>query len=210
MSKGRWIAAIISIIIAATPLYLIYTQGSLFPQDRPKTLLDRLDSDFDLNNKNSLPSNIHIVADTGIDDQFDSNYEGLWMIDEGENSISLKINTNLTKVTPDAGWFPSNPSETCPPKQGVLGKNATAVFCVRSDTNEEGNYSVTYKIYFRPLFSPSIFKTFDIRLRSDPSNPSMPVSDVAAIKMSRDSINVTVVDSTSITTSVVRISLIKR
>jgi len=107
-----------------------------------------------------LPSKIGYVASVGGSTTLSLDIDGIWVLNETENSISF---TFPSKVS-DKGlnqWI----GEGCPftGQTGTVGIDKPSVVCVFVSQTETG-FNITYKIGFRELISSDGTKGYKIQL----------------------------------------------
>lgn len=168
---GAILIAVISIGLVVT----VYSYGLPLIQKRQDTAIsDRVDSAFSRDNANSLPSKIEAIANNKGEATFNLDVDGLWVLDENEDSISFTFFTKTSKVATNLKTNPwvslSGVDCNTAIATGVLGTNKPSAICARADTFETG-YNVTYKVYFRQLDPATSGASYKIDLVKHESGP---------------------------------------
>lgn len=150
---GAVVIAVVSIGLVAT----VYTWGIPLIQKRQDTSIsDRVDAAFGQNNVNSLPSKIEAIANNKGDTTLKLDADGLWALNEDEDSISFTFFAKVSKVATNLEsnpWVSLTSGVNCnalPISAGILGSEKSSAVCARADTFSDG-YNVVYKVYLRQL-----------------------------------------------------------
>jgi len=138
---------------------------------------------FDPSNPNSLERLITSIANKGGEEIVTLPYEGIWIINERENSIALMIDSKISGIAPDT-YVSLLPGGSCPSgSKGRLGVDEPFEVCCFSKSMGT-IFNITFKIWFRdlvdengriyrlkifPLGSSSL-KSKNLLLRFDPTN----------------------------------------
>lgn len=154
MNKGQADILSMSIILAISiSLFSVaYIWGvPLIQKYQSRATVTRVSSYFDQNNANSLPSEIEYVANNGGEKTFISAVDGLWQINEDDDSIAFSFFSKVTNIA-SGDWraLTYGTGTTCPPSYGLVGPDRVSVVCAKADAAGNG-YNVTYKIWFREL-----------------------------------------------------------
>ncbi len=156
-AQSEIIGAIMIAVVSIGLVAVVYTWGLPLIQKRQDTAVsDRVDSGFDQNNINSLPSKIEAIANSKGEATFNLDVNGLWTFNEEEDSLSFTFFTKVSKVATNLQsnpWVSLTTNANCnslPIAVGILGVDKPSVICTRGDTFETG-YNVVYKVYFRQL-----------------------------------------------------------
>ncbi|MHA1743418.1 MAG: hypothetical protein ACTSV6_04105 [Candidatus Heimdallarchaeota archaeon] len=152
MSKAQTdvISAVIIVIIAIGLVSSAYLWGlPLIQKRQDSALAERVFNSFSQTNENSLSSKIEFIANNGGEDTFFLDVNGLWVLDQAENSISFTFFSRASNIGSSA-WVPLTTGATCPPTSGTVGIDKPSVVCARADALGNG-YNITYKIWFRAL-----------------------------------------------------------
>ncbi len=168
-------ALIVAIALGLTSTAYIWGVP-LIEKRQEASITERVYNQFSQTNQNSLPKIIEDVANNRGVRSFTINADGLWLLNENEDSIEFKFTSKTANVAPDtqspislttgvqctgAGGSPS-------PLTGTLGQDSSSVVCV-SATTLGNTFEIKYKIWFRELsdnpFSPT--QRFKIDLVKD-------------------------------------------
>jgi hypothetical protein len=172
MSKAQVdiVSAIIIIIIAIGLVSSAYLWGlPLIQKRQDAALVERVSNYFSQKNENSLPNKIERIANTGGEDTFTLDVNGLWVLDPSENSISFTFFSRVSNIG-SAAWVSLTTAASCPPSVGTLGIDKPSVVCARADTLADG-YNITYKIWFRQLDESGGARGYKIKLVQHPTSP---------------------------------------
>jgi hypothetical protein len=150
------IAITLIVIISIAFVGIAYLWIGPLTQKRQDTIkVERLLSDFDPNNPDSLPRKIEYVAKTGSETSFTVDADGIWVLYPSDyngpenNSIQFSTFSKVSNMAVGFGWI-SYTEETCPyPKDGTIGQPAS-VSCRRADPEADG-FVLTYRVVFRGL-----------------------------------------------------------
>jgi len=165
MSKAQAdiISAIIIITIAIGLVSAAYLWGlPLIQKRQDAALVERVANYFNQKNENSLSSKIEYIANSGGEETFNLDVNGLWKLDTTENSISFTFFSRVSNIG-SAAWISLTTGASCPPSTGTLGIDKPSVVCARADTLADG-YNITYKIWFRQLDESSGARGYKIKL----------------------------------------------
>lgn len=152
MSKAQAdiISAIIIIIIAIGLVSAAYMWGlPLIQKRQDAALVERVSNYFNQKNENSLSSKIEYIANSGGEETFSLDVNGLWILSSTENSILFTFFSRVSNIG-SADWISLTTGASCPPSKGTLGIDKPSAVCARADTLADG-YNITYKIWFRQL-----------------------------------------------------------
>jgi hypothetical protein len=163
-AQANIVAAVIIIVLAIALVSAAYTWGvPLIMKRQDWALVDRVRNSFDQNNINSLPSKIEYIATNRGEDTFISETNGIFELNETENSITFSFFSRVSDIAINSGWISLTYGSSCPPSDGYVGIDKASVVCARADTHQNG-YNITYRIYFRKLFEPAGTKGYKIQL----------------------------------------------
>jgi len=155
-AQSEIIGGILIVVVSIALVGVIYTWGLPLIQKRQDTAIaDRVDSAFDPNNVNSLPSKIEAIATNKGEATFNLDVDGLWILNETEDSLTFAFFSKVSKVAtnlPANPWVSLTPNVNCNVEisAGILGVDKPSVICARGDTFSSA-YNVTYKLYLRQL-----------------------------------------------------------
>lgn len=173
------ISAALIVAIALGLTSTAYIWGTPLIQKRQEaSLTERVFNQFSQTNQNSLPKIIEDVANNRGVRSFTINTDGLWLLNENEDSIEFTFTSKTANIAPNtqnpisltAGvqCTSASPSNSPSPPTGTLGQDSSSVICVRAVTSGDF-FTITYKIWFRELsdnpFSPT--QRFKIDLVKD-------------------------------------------
>ena len=178
MRKGisTIISAALIVAIALGLTSTAYIWGAPLIQKRQEaSLTERVYSQFSQTNQNSLPKMIEDVANNRGVRTFTINTDGIWVLNEIEDSIEFTFTSKTANVAADTQspisltsgvqctgtLLPNSPS----PATGTLGQDSSSVVCVTAITQVDF-FTIKYKVWFRELsdnpFSPT--QSFKIEL----------------------------------------------
>lgn len=175
------ISAALIIAIALGLTSTAYIWGTpLIEKRQEASITERVFNQFSQTNQNSLPKVIEDIANSRGVRSFTVNADGLWLLNENEDSIEFSFSSktanvaadtqNSISLTPGVQCTGSSPSDSPSPPTGTLGQDSSSVVCVRAITSGD-SFTITYKIWFRELsdnpFSPA--QRFRIDLVKDPT-----------------------------------------
>jgi len=164
------ISVMLIVVLSIGLVSVAYTWGLPLIQKRQDTfLVDKVKSNFDQNNLNSLPSRIERAANSASEETFTLDVSGLWILSpygttgNQNNSISFTFFSKVTDAAPGSGWQSLTPNSQCPPATGTLSVDKPSVVCRRADSSGNG-YNITYRIWFRNLTDIQSTQIFTIKL----------------------------------------------
>lgn len=150
-SQADIVSAVIIIVITLSLLSTAYFWGLPLIQKRQDTAIaERVGSHFNQNNANSLPNRIEDVAKVGGETTFNLDVDGLWILDENQDTLQFTFLSRVSNIAANAGWISLTSGASCPPSTGTVGQDKLSVICARSDT-VANNYNITYRIWYRTL-----------------------------------------------------------
>lgn len=177
------VSAILIVIIALGLAATAYTWGLPLIQKKQDTaVVDRVTSYFDQNNGNSLPSRIEFIANNGGEQVFNLDAEGFWVINpcppsdlsacnpspavdvtKENNSLQFTFFSKISNVATQSGFISLTPGASCPPAEGILGKDKSSVVCAKAEPVHDG-FDITYKVWFRELAESAAPRGYKIDL----------------------------------------------
>ncbi|MBI2084285.1 MAG: hypothetical protein HYT70_01575 [Candidatus Aenigmarchaeota archaeon] len=207
------IAAIIIVAISVGLTSTAYIWGRpLIEKRQETTVTETVFSKFSPDNPSSLPKIIEDVANNRGVRTFTVNADGIWKLDEGEDSIAF----TFTSKTSNIAIGTSNPISLtagvqCAPKpspaNGTIGRDSSSVVCANATSGDV--FSITYKIYFRELYDNPLSPTakgFKIDLLKDPTG--LTVSSGRTVKIIFDDSQEQASGSVTLITKKIKILLI--
>lgn len=167
MSKAQAdiISTVLIVIIAIGLVSSTYLWGlPLIQKRQDAALAERVSNYFTQkeNSLSSLPNLIEYVANTGSEETFSLDVNGLWVLDQNQNSITFTFFSRAS-VIGSTDWMSLTTGATCPPSPGTIGPDKPSVVCARADTLADG-YNVTYKVWYRQLNESSGTRGYKILL----------------------------------------------
>ena len=164
------VTALIIIIIALSLTATAYLWGLPLIQKRQDTaVVERIKSYFDQNNANSLPSRIEFIANNGGEQTFTIDANGFWILNscakdelpscnpspavdstKENNSLQFTLFSKVSDFATQTGFISLTPGASCPPSNGILGKDKSSVICAKAVPSQDG-FEITYKVWFREL-----------------------------------------------------------
>jgi hypothetical protein len=186
------ISVVMIVVISIGLISAAYLYGlPLIQKSQDKSTLERIISFFDYYNPSSLPSKVEFVANTGSTEALTLDAQGIWEVhpyDENSplnNSIIFSFFSRVTNINTNEP-ISLTPGATCPPTQGIAGKDSFAVVCISGNPIFDG-FNITYFVFFRNLTSSE--NTYSIQLVS-PTGTKI-ASTGKSIRISRLSIDKT-------------------
>ncbi len=173
------LSAVIIVAIGLALTSAAYLWGVPLIQKRQEaSTTDKIYSQFLQTNQNSLPKTIEDVANNRGIKTFTANSEGVWILDENEESIAFFFTTKTSNIAADTQnpislssgvqCTGTTPPDSPSPPNGTLGQDSASVVCVSATTLTDA-FTIKYKIWFRELsdnpFSPT--QRFKIDLEKD-------------------------------------------
>jgi hypothetical protein len=202
MRKAQAEVVSIALIVTLTLTFIGIAYTWLYPwieRKQAEIKVERLLSDFDPNNPNSLPRKIEYIAKVGGEDSFRISTEGVWRLSEIENSIDFYTFSKAVTPKISIGMWKNLTIGECPiPSQGKIGE-APYVVCVRADPHLDG-YNITFRVTFREL-NETPTKSSKIILTDSLTSVSM------KIKISRDDIYSRLIDNKMLIITKIKISI---
>ena len=200
------VSAVLIVLIALGLTATVYTWGlPLIKKKQDTAVVDRIDSFFDQNSANSLPSKIEFIANNGGEQSFSIDATGTWFIhpctqDElsvcnpfpgdnfrkENNSIEFVFFSQVSKIATNARFISLTPGASCPPSPGILGKDKSSVVCASATALHDG-YQIVYKVWFRELDEPAASRGYKIDLTKHEAGTYN--SSTKTIRISRQSNN---------------------
>lgn len=167
-SQSDVVSAMLILMISIGLVYTAFSWGlPLIQKRQDEALVDRVANYFSQQNENSLPRKIEFVAGKGGSDTFNLDVEGVWTLDETENSISFFFSSLASDVTQTGEWVSRTEGVDCSFQRsaplGILGVDKSSIVCVKVDKTAD-RYEYTYKIWFRELDESDGTKGFKISL----------------------------------------------
>lgn len=204
------IAAVLVILIAIGLVATAYTWGlPLIQKTQHRSIVERVASEFDQNNANSLPGKIFTVFSNGGEEIFTVSTDGLWEIypydynGPENNSIRFTFFSKVTNIAPGTGWHSLTPGSSCPPSPGLLGIDPSSVVCVKADNFGSG-YNITYSLWYRELTDSTNTIGQKINLLSV---TGITISSARSLRISRGEISREQVDDKTLTLTEIKILL---
>ncbi len=186
MNKG--VSTIVAVVlIAAIGIGLTstaYIWGTpLIEKRQEATITERVYKGLAQDNQNSLPGMIKDVANNRGMKTFNINTDGLWVLNEDEDSIEFQFSSKTANVaantanpislTSGVQCSGDTPKYSPVPATGILGQDNSAVTCVNAISTTE-LFTIRYKIWFRELVDNPVSPAqgFKIDLVKDPTGLS--------------------------------------
>ncbi len=170
------VSAVLIVAIALALASSAYMWGIPLIQKRQDTALaERVDSNFNQENINSLPNTIEAIANNGGEKNFYIDANGLWMLNETGNYIQFTFATKASKFATDTSYPISLTSGVdCASgsiPNGTLGLDRASMVCVKA-TRIGDEIEVSYRVLFRELYEDPFAKNpkgYQIILKRDSS-----------------------------------------
>ena len=166
-AQSEIVGAIMVVLVSIALVGVVYTYGlPLIIKRQDTARVERTEAAFDQKSINSLPSKIEAVANNRGEASINLDIDGLWKLNENEDSISF---TMFSKVSKSAANLQINPwvslsgADCNQPSisAGTLSVDRPSVVCTRADSINDG-LNVTYKVYFRQLNGQGINYKIDL------------------------------------------------
>ncbi len=158
------VSLVLIVVISIGLLGAAYTWSLPLIQKRQDTTkFERIYSFFDPANPNSLERKIIYTARTGSDSIFSSDFEGIWIIDKEENSITFTFFSKVTGFKPTNEWISLIPKSSCPSTTGYLGSDEPFSVCGKAKPAHDG-FEVTFKVWFINLTDIDTGENYLIKL----------------------------------------------
>jgi hypothetical protein len=159
------VSAVLIVAIALALASSAYMWGIPLIQKRQDTALaERVDSNFNQENINSLPNTIEAIANNGGEKNFYIDANGLWMLNEtetGDYYIQFNFATKASKFATDTDYPISlTPGVDCASgdiPNGTLGLDRASMVCVKA-TRIGDEIDVSYRVLFRKLYEDPFAK----------------------------------------------------
>ncbi len=197
------ISTLLIVVLGIGLFATAYTVGfPLIQKTQDRSVLDRVDNYFDINNLNSLPRRIDQLTKVEGDATFFSDVSGLWKLfpcadvdqngkpregceipktQSDANSIEFSFVSTVSKIITDGTWVPLSAASSCPPASGTLGADRSAVVCSQALEKVGDRVEVKYRIWFREVVDPNGDR-FKINLVKHPASP--PTSTANSVRIS--------------------------
>jgi len=180
------------------------------------TNAERVFSYFDRGNSNSLVRKIEFIAKNGGEDSFTVDVGGGWVLNEYDESSpennSLEFNTfsqvsniAITDNVTGIEWISLTPGGSCPPEDGAVGFDPSAVVCAKAESFTDG-FDIHYRLWFRELYEATGVKGHKIRLVRESSGKMS--SDSRTIRISRGDIKTESQDGKTLIITEIKILLV--
>ncbi len=183
------ISVVLIVVLSMALVSTAYIYGvPLIQKRQDTTIIERVENYFSQTNSNSLPSKIESIANSGGEILFSSSEKGIWNLapcadkdtdgnylqgcansGTNNNSLEFSIVGKVSNVANDVGWV-SLTGGTCPPKNGVLGKDKSYVVCAKAESASGGDYKTTYRVWFRQIDDSTGKTSYKISLLQHPSS----------------------------------------
>lgn len=158
MGKAQAEVVSIALIITLTLTFIGIAYTWLYPwieRKQEEIRIERLLSDFNPTNPESLARKIEYVAEVGGENIFRVSDKGIWKLYTsgyvGPENNSIDFYTFSKFITPkiSIGVWKNLTDVACQPSKGKIGEAPYAI-CVRADPFADG-YNVTFRLMFREL-----------------------------------------------------------
>jgi len=154
-SQADIVSAMIIIVIAVGLVSTAFYWGlPLIQKKQDEALIERVSNSFSQQNSNSLPKRIEFVAGKGGTDTFFLDVDGVWALNETEESISFFFSSLASDKTASGEWISLTEGVGCSFQEtapiGTLGVDKSSIVCVKVNKVSD-HYEYTYKIWFREL-----------------------------------------------------------
>ncbi|OYT42118.1 MAG: hypothetical protein B6U78_02120 [Candidatus Aenigmarchaeota archaeon ex4484_224] len=175
-SQADIVGLVLIVLISIGLLSLAYTWGMPLIQKKQDTSkYERIFKIFDPNNPNSLERKIVYVANSESSEIFSSDYDGTWIIDPNENSISFSFVSKVTGISPKNEWYSLLPNKDCSnpsSQEGILGSDESFIVCTKAKSLGD-SFEITFKIWFINLTDPISGKKYLIHIYPESLNASV-------------------------------------
>jgi len=167
-SQSDVISAMLILMISIGLVYTAFSWGlPLIQKKQDEALVSRVANYFSQQNANSLPKKIEFIANKGGTDTFNLDVEGVWTINETENSISFFFSSLASNVIQTGEWVSLTEGTDCSFQSsapvGILGSDSSSIVCVKVEKTTD-RYEYTYKVWFRELDSSDGTRGYKISL----------------------------------------------
>jgi hypothetical protein len=144
------VSAVLIVLIVASIIGVVYNWGvPLIEKTHAEVNADRVHSYFNPNNKESLQQKIVEVANFGGETTFFMDADGVWTLNNTDNSISFKFFSKVTKIAANGVWVPVF-SSTCDHTTTGSLSDPPYITCAQARPSGTG-FEITYKVWFRNL-----------------------------------------------------------